>query len=325
MLTLCFRFRSFPVQSASFRPPLFRFWLLSLCFFLSFSSPLRLTAAFRVPPFRLSASRLFHFRSARFPVLPFRFSVLGFLFVSFRPSLIRSHSCSSGASLLLSLSGFPLTSAFFRPLPSGSDYSAFRSFLSLLPVLPCRRFLRCFFPLPIGLLPCLSSDSGTQLSAFPFSVRCLASQWLPQRLNLLPFGFRPLPLGFRFRFWLLGPRSSSYQEHLIRFVFHFFRSELLYITIAFSVCQQLFSKIFIFLFLYYFAYTIGWKISNKFKFRLLPIYLLEPFCKAFNGKPVIQIFYWSRRRLYDFFIRFSFLQTFIIRSQWIPIFLLRSI
>jgi len=166
--------------------------------------------------------------------------VLGFLFVSFRPSLIRSHSCLSGASLLLSLSGFPLPfrflssaslpvpatqplllpfllfpasphsgfpgapfrfrfqafpflsglishaflkgsctrlpvcflssfpaslpqpfhrclpyafasgifhfrSAFFRPLLLGSDYSAFRSFLSLLPAFPCRRFPRCFF------------------------------------------------------------------------------------------------------------------------------------------------------------------------------------
>ena len=35
VLTLCFRFRSFPFQFTSFRPFLFRFWLLSLCFFLS--------------------------------------------------------------------------------------------------------------------------------------------------------------------------------------------------------------------------------------------------------------------------------------------------
>ena len=62
-------------------------------------------------------------------------------------------------------------------------------------------------PLPSGLFPCLPSDSGTQLSAFPFSVRCLASQWLPQRLGLLPFGFPAsspwlslsvFPLSFRF-------------------------------------------------------------------------------------------------------------------------------
>ena len=213
-----------------------------------------------------------------FPCLLSRFFVLGFLFVSFRPSLTRSHSCSSGAYLMLSLSvlsasvplsfvrfpsasgylafcfflsllpvlasqwllrcfgssfrlprfppslppGFPcffsgfrslafclfpfilpgfaptavppvlpffsaffrpllfrafsLPSAFFRPLRPASDYSAFCSFFSLLPVLPWQRFLRCFFPLPSGLFPCLPSDSGTQLPAFPFSIRRLASQ-----------------------------------------------------------------------------------------------------------------------------------------------------
>ena len=35
--------------------------------------------------------------------------ILGFLFVSFHPSRFRSHSRSTGASLLLSLSGFPLS------------------------------------------------------------------------------------------------------------------------------------------------------------------------------------------------------------------------
>ena len=34
----------------------------------------------------------------------FRFSVLGLLFVSFRPTLLRSHSCSAGDCLVLSLS-----------------------------------------------------------------------------------------------------------------------------------------------------------------------------------------------------------------------------
>ena len=236
----------------------------------------------------------------------FPVSVLSVLFVSFRPSLLRSHSCSTGACLPLSLSAFPLLvprsfvrfrsgsdysalcssvpffpasplrgfsgasvlpfgfpvfrllfrpvsrasfpafgtwpsvcflssfpvslpqpfhrcfpsrplsfvrfrsglfcllSAFFRPLQPASDYSAFCSFFSLLPDLPWQRFPRCFFPLPSGLFPCLPSDSGTQLPAIPFSVRCFASQWLPQRLSLLPFGFRPPPLGFRFRFGLLG-------------------------------------------------------------------------------------------------------------------------
>ena len=58
-------------------------------------------------------------------------------------------------------------------------------------------------PLPSGLSPCLPSDSGTRLAAIPFSVRRLASQQLPQRLGLT-FRFPAAPLGFRFRFWLLG-------------------------------------------------------------------------------------------------------------------------
>ena len=93
-------------------------------------------SGFSGAPFRF---RFFGFpRSFRpgFPCLLSRFFVLSFLFVSFRPSPIRSHSWSSGAYLMLSLSGFSLASAFFRPLQLGSDYSAFRSFLSLLPAFP---------------------------------------------------------------------------------------------------------------------------------------------------------------------------------------------
>ena len=74
------------------------------------------------------------------------------------------------------LRAFPSLPLSFVRFRSGSDYSAFRSFFSLLPVLPCRRFLRCFFPLTSGLFPCLSSDSGTQLPAFLFSGHCFASQ-----------------------------------------------------------------------------------------------------------------------------------------------------
>ena len=91
----------------------------------------RLTVASSVRPFR---SRFFGFpRSSRpdFSCLLFRFFVLGFLYVSFRPSLIRSHSCSSSASLLLSPSGFsPSDLLSFVRFSSGSDYSAFCFFLS---------------------------------------------------------------------------------------------------------------------------------------------------------------------------------------------------
>ena len=111
-------FGLFPFPSAFFRPLLFRFRLLSfLCLLFLF---------FPVLPhsgFSGAASLPFGFlafpRSFRpgFPCLLSRFFVLGSLFVSFHPSRFRSHSCSTGASLLLSPSGFPLSSAFFRPLP----------------------------------------------------------------------------------------------------------------------------------------------------------------------------------------------------------------
>ena len=56
-----------------------------------------------------------------FPCLLSRFFVLGFLFVSFHPTRLRSHSCSTGASLLfriLSSASLPGFSACL-PLPFG--------------------------------------------------------------------------------------------------------------------------------------------------------------------------------------------------------------
>ena len=86
------------------------------------SSWLRLTVASPVHPF---CFRFLSFpRSFRpgFPCLLSWFFVLGFLYVSFRPSLIRSHSCSSGAYLMLSLSVFPLPIRFLSsaslPVPA---------------------------------------------------------------------------------------------------------------------------------------------------------------------------------------------------------------
>jgi len=106
----------FHFRLAFFRPLPFRFQLLSLCFFLS---ALPGSASQLLPRCALLLSLLWlsPFFPTRFPVFSFPVLVLGFLFVSFRPSLIRSHSCFSGASLLLSLSGFPLP---FRFLSSAS-------------------------------------------------------------------------------------------------------------------------------------------------------------------------------------------------------------
>ena len=117
-LPCAFAFGLSPSDPFSYQSLLFRLWLLSLCFFLSSFFPFPPhSGSSSVLPFRF---RFFGFpRSFRpgFPCLLSRFFVLGSLFVSFHPSRFRSHSCSTGASLLLSPSGFPLSSAFFRPLP----------------------------------------------------------------------------------------------------------------------------------------------------------------------------------------------------------------
>ena len=109
------------------------------------------------------------------------------------------------------------------------------------------------FPLPSGLLPCLPSDSGTQLSAFPFTARCLASQWLPQRLALLPFGFRPLPLAFA-----LGSVTQLKCPFLkdTRQSLAYVSRQLDYNNTPFIICQHLFSKFFNkFLFFFLFTFT----------------------------------------------------------------------
>ena len=153
----------------------------SFPFFLS--SPLSGSSSASVLPFGFPVFRLL-FRLVSHASFPVSGTWLPVCFLSSFPVSLPQpfHRCFP--SFLLPLvrfsSGlFSLLSTFFRPFLLASDYSAFCSFFSLLPVLPWQRFLRCFFPLPSDLFPCLPSDSGTQLSAFPFSVCCLASQWLP--------------------------------------------------------------------------------------------------------------------------------------------------
>ena len=150
---MCFRFRSFPFRSAFFRPLLFRFRLLGLCFFLSSFFPLPPHSGF----FRCSLSALASWVFSVLSDLVSRVffpgsSYSAFLFVSFRPSLPRSHSCSSGAYLVLSLSVFPLPIRFLSSasLPVPATWPLFLPFLFLpasasqwlLSVLPfCSRFL----------------------------------------------------------------------------------------------------------------------------------------------------------------------------------------
>ena len=105
---LTFRFHSGVLHDFRFlsSASVLGFWLLSLCFFLFlFSTVFALqpgSSGFSVP-LSLSCSSS-SFRSG-FPYLQSDSKYSAFLFVSFRPSLLRSHSCSTGASLLNFFSG----------------------------------------------------------------------------------------------------------------------------------------------------------------------------------------------------------------------------
>ena len=88
---------SFLQTSVSFRPLHFGFWLLNLCFWFSLSSWLRLTVTSSVLIFHFHFRCLPRYLLPDFSCIPSRFWYSHLLYVSFHPSLIRSHSCSSGA------------------------------------------------------------------------------------------------------------------------------------------------------------------------------------------------------------------------------------
>ena len=248
MLSLSGFFR-FP--SAFFRPLPFRFRLLSLCFFRSLLPD---SASQQLPQCPLSAlaSRVPPFSPAWFPVPSFPVPVLGFLFVSFHPSRFRSHSRSTGASLLfrfLSSASFPGFSAClpvsFVPfsLLLTTQPSVFLFPFSPFPltaVLPVRSgfFRPLRFPPTSGLFPCLPSDSGTQPPAFPFSVLLFRITGTPTASGLL-FPARPLPLAFAFGSGYLAPGLYPFGFAPSACVCHF-RIGLAYNTTISPICQPLF-------------------------------------------------------------------------------------
>ena len=148
-------------------------------------------------------------------MLSFQVLVLGSLFVSFRPSLIRFPQlflrCFPYA---LALGIFRFSSAFFRPLPFRLRLLSPLFFLSALPGFTSQRFSRCALPLsllrfPLSLRPDLSCFpsrfSYSALCSFPFALPRFAPTAVPRvlafRFRLRPF---PFPSGFfrplRFRF-----------------------------------------------------------------------------------------------------------------------------
>ena len=69
--------------------------------------------------------------------------------------------------------------SFLASVHASIDYSALCSFFSLLPDFPWQRFFQCLFS---------SFDSGTQLTAIPFSVSLFRLTVTTSTSQLFPFG-----------------------------------------------------------------------------------------------------------------------------------------
>ena len=188
---MCFRFRPFPFRSAFFRPLLFRFRLLSLCFFLSVYFRFRLTVASPVLRFR---SR-FHGspRSSRpgFPCLRSRFSYSAFC--SF-PFILPGFAPTAVPPVL------PFCSASSRPLLFRAFPSRPLPFVRICSVLTTQPSVLSFPLFPI-------SPDGGSLGALRF----LASP-------LLSSSVRPVSMpSFRFRYSascdFLSPLAVSCHRH----------------------------------------------------------------------------------------------------------------
>ena len=125
-----------------------------------------------------------------FPCFASSFQYSAFLYVSFHPSLIRSHSCSSGACFRI----FRFPSGSFRPLPArfrllSSTVLPFSLFppSSHRDYLDSSRFLSSP-PLSSSILPgfpFISSDSAySAFCWFPFVLPCFTPAAVPQ---VIPF------------------------------------------------------------------------------------------------------------------------------------------
>ena len=153
-------------------------------------------------------------------MLSFPVPVLGFLFVSFRPSLFRSHSRSTGASLLVFSSGINA----WLPFPFG----LFRFSISLLSLL-CFPFLISPIRLTDRFLGSSASPLGS--SAF-FRFLCLVSRAFSSVLQylascLFPFvlpGFAPTAVPPVLTFFRLATSLRCFPcacLHFFRFAFRF--------------------------------------------------------------------------------------------------------
>ena len=272
MLTLCFRFRSFPFRSTFFRPLLFRFRLLSLLFlpfrFLSVSAS---TAASSVHQFLLSLCWFSPF---------FQNPVSRVFFPGFRTRLSVSF-----------LSSFPdsLPQLFLRCLPYAFAFGLFPfrslSFVRSRPV-PTTQPSVFLFPssrFPLAAVPSVLVSSSVRPVAMPsFRFRYSAfcnSFFRPlfrfTEATTAPRPLRSISLGFRFRFRLLS-HLALFSESFVRSSTLRVRSELVYITTPFSICQHFFQKNLIFLK----NFLSNIKRQKKSLIRTFRLFLLNDFISA---------------------------------------------
>ena len=188
----------FHFRSTFFRPRPFRFQLLSLLFlpFLLFPSP---------PHSGFPGAALSAFASLAFPVLSDLVSRVffpgclysAFCLFPFVPPGFAPTAVPPVLPLCFRFRAFSLSVAFFRPLRFGSDYSAFRSFFSLLPVFPCRRFLRCC-PFAVRLPRFSSSVRPVAMPYFRFWYSAYCASFFRSLSRLTVATSAPQPSSFRF-------------------------------------------------------------------------------------------------------------------------------
>ena len=180
--------------------------------------------------FRSRFPGLFTFIPAWFPVPSFRFCVLSYLSVSFHPTLLRSHSCSTGSRFVSVPLSVPFSFAFSVSLPL--PFVRFRFSISLLSLLfflfhfSSRSCLTAGFfgaPVPLSLSRSFPLFSGLVSRAF-LPVLCT---WLSVCfLSLLPASLPRLfhwcsPCALlcflRFAFGAFPFFSASFRPLLFRF------------------------------------------------------------------------------------------------------------
>ena len=176
----------------------------------------------------------------------FQVPVLGFLFVSFRPSSLRSHSCSASAYLILSVSVFPLPirSLSLASLPIPATQPSVLPFRSpAVPphsCFPARRLRSRFpgFPFLSGLIShAFLPGSRTRLRCpFPFVLPCFTPAAVPQ---VIPFQVSSPGSVPDFRFL---SSSSAFSISLLSLCFFLSFSSRFHLTVVFPVRASAFAS-----------------------------------------------------------------------------------